>query len=436
MNLYEFFIGFRYLRSKKTQGFISFNTFLSIFIVFLGVFILIVVMSVFNGFQAMIKDSILDVDSHVTVNKFVVKSEFNGFKNYNEIIDRIKTLDNITYVSPYYQGQGLLRTGNLIEPVFIRGIGEKGNIPEDLLKFIDLKKYPSKFSDKKEVFIGEELAKYQDIAIGDYLEIIVSKGKSGSRIDVVPNIARFEVIGYFKTGYYEFDTKLIMMSLDQAQKLYAVKGYVNGIGIKIDDIFLIKKKSIEISELIGFDFNVFTAEQKNENLFYALEMEKLIMTIILFLVIISAAFTIMGTLVMVVMEKRKAVGILKAIGARPISIMTIFILEGFFIGLLGTLSGIVCGLVVALNLHDIIKFIELKLNTTMAYLYEEMSKGIWVDIELVPTSIYYIEGIPTEIRPEFIVFIAISAIFIATVSAVFPAWYASRLNPVQTIRYE
>jgi lipoprotein-releasing system permease protein len=188
--------------------------------------------------------------------------------------------------------------------------------------------------------------------------------------------------------------------------------------------------------MIGFQYVARTAEEKNHNLFYALRLEKLIMTIILFLVIISAGFTIMGTLAMVVMEKRKAVGILKSMGARPSSIMIIFILEGFLIGLIGSLSGLVIGLAAAINLEEIILWIELSLNIFMSHVYHLFNLGTFYKITIVPTSVYYIDSIPTEVEIGFVTFIAIFAVFLSTVAAIFPAWQASRLKPVETMRYE
>ena len=222
-------------------------------------------------------------------------------------------------------------------------------------------------------------------------------------------------------------------------------------GIKINDIYKMDAMASRIRQRVGFDYDVQTAEQRNQNLFYALRLEKLIMTIILFLVIISAGFTIMGTLVMVVMEKRKAIGILKSMGARPISIMVIFIMEGFLIGVTGAFAGVVLGISAALNLEVIIKWIEVKINGVMGAVYgaghfvldlvnlvfrSEFSMGVYQDLSLVPKNVYYIDTIPTEVNPEFVVLIAIFAVFLSTVAAIFPSWQASRLRPVETIRYE
>ncbi|PKL35732.1 MAG: hypothetical protein CVV44_19580 [Spirochaetae bacterium HGW-Spirochaetae-1] len=435
MKLYELFIGFRYLKSKKSQGFISFNTLLSVLIVGIGVFILIVVISVMNGFQAQIKDKILDVDSHITVSNIYGDIKGNSITEYNSLGERIRSIDGIVSVNPFIQGQGLLRHHSYISYVMIRGMGSRGNVPAEVKKFIT--EGGDDFAVKKGVYIGSEMALNYNIKRDQYIEIIVPRGQLTATEGVTPGIGRFKVLGFFKTGYYDFDTKLVIMSLAEAQNLFEVGNVAWGIGIKVKDVYnQLNRISSKIQSVIGFQYVTMTAEEKNQNLFYALKLEKLIMTIILFLVIISAGFTIMGTLVMVVMEKRKAIGILKSMGARPTSIMVIFIMEGFLIGVIGAVTGVIAGLAASLNLEAIILWIEKSINAVMAGIYQAFNLGIFYKISIVPTHVYYIDSIPTEVKPEFVAFIAIFAVFLATVSAIFPAWHASRQNPVETIRYE
>ncbi len=449
MSLYELFIGFRYLKAKKSQGFISFNTLLSIFIVFIGVFMLIVVISVMNGFQSQIKDKILDVDSHITITNAFVTDTGEGIRNYNVLMDKVRDIPGIKSVYPFIQGQGLLRYKSYISPVVIRGMGKPGDMPADLKKFI--KEGPKEFTRPSDVFIGVEMSWNYNIRKGESLEIIVPKGRLTAKTGINPGIGTYRVAGLFKTGYYEFDTKLIVLSLPASQSLYDLGNVAWGVGIKINDIYKMDAMASRVRQRVGFDYEVQTAEQRNQNLFYALRLEKLIMTIILFLVIISAGFTIMGTLVMVVMEKRKAIGILKSMGARPISIMVVFILEGFLIGVTGAFAGVVLGIATALNLEAIIKWVELKINGIMGALYSAVnfifdiinlvfksafSMGAYQDVSLVPKNVYYIDTIPTEVNPEFVVLIAVFAVFLSTVAAIFPSWQASRLRPVETIRYE
>ena len=430
--LFELFIGFRYLKSKKSQGFISFNTFLSVFMVFIGVFILVVVISVMNGFQSQIKDKIIDVDSHITVTK-EFESNPSGFIYDEKLTQKIKSVNGVKSALPYFQGNGLLKIAGDIKPVILRGFGDIGNMPEQFQKFI--KSENNKFDKSGEIFIGAEMANLHNIESGDVVELIVPRGKIGSD-SMEPGIGRFKVKGFFKTGYYEYDTSLLFISLTDAQNLFGARKRVSGISIKIDDIYKIDQYAKKLRDMIDFRYSVMTAEEKNGNLFYALKLEKLIMTVILFLVIVSAGFTIMGTLAMVVMEKRRTVGILKSLGATPQSIMTIFVMEGFLIGLAGSISGVICGLAFSLNLEAIIAFAEKVINHTGAFIFNFLNMGQFVSISLVPQNVYYIEGIPTQISPEFVAFIGSFAVFLSTLSAVFPAWHASRLNPVETIRYE
>lgn len=433
MGLFELFVGFRYLKSKK-QGFISFNTFLSILIVSLGVFILIVVISVMNGFQSQIKDKILDVDSHVVVSNLASEIDGVAISDYRDLTRRIRSIENVVSAYPYIQGQGLFRFRRNIGPVMIRGIGQKEDIPVDIRKFIQSNK--EDFCQKKGIYIGQEMAFNYGIKIGNQMEIIVPQGRLSAIEGVTPGIKKFTVLGFFKTGYYDFDTKLILMSLPDAQNLFSVGDVAYAIGVKINDIYKMDRMASEIQSVVGFQYVTMTAEQRNHNLFYALKLEKLIMTIILFLVIVSAGFTIMGTIVMVVMEKRKAIGILKAMGAKPSSIMIIFILEGFLIGLIGSFIGVIFGLAASMNLESIILSVEDIINGFMIWFYHLFNLGDFYRITLKPTSVYYIDTLPTEVIPEFIVFIAAAAIFLSTIAAIFPSWQASKQNPVETIRYE
>ncbi len=434
MRLYELFIGLRYLKAKKSQGGISSNTFLSIFIVFLGVFILVVVLSVMNGFQAAIKDKILDIDAHITVQKSYNPYIDPGIRNYDEVIESIKSVKGVESVFPFIQGQALFRSTDEIIPVMIRGIGDRDKIPGDFKKFIT--DGSMEYTGGPEIFIGREMGQTMGIEIGQYIEIIVPKGKLTATTGLVPGLERFRVIGYFKTGYYDFDTKMVIISLPRARRLFEVGDIVSGIGVKIKDVFKMDMMAIDIAAAAGYEFIGVTAEEKNQNLFYALKLEKLIMMIILFLIIVAAGFTIMGTLVMVVMEKRKAVGVLKSMGARPKSIMIIFVLEGFLIGVIGATLGVLFSVAASLNLDSIIRWIENAINNTMILVYDMFRMGDFSPIRLVPDQVYYIEGIPTQVIPELVVFIAIFAVFLCTIAAIVPAWHASRLRPVETIRYE
>lgn len=434
MRLFELFVGWRYLKAKKSQGFISFNTFLSVFVVAIGVFVLILVMSVMTGFQSQIRDKILDVEAHITIERYFSHQDTTGIANYQELSNKIKDITHIKKIMPFVQGQGLVRVKSFIFPVVVRGYGKPGDVPDDISKFITAG--DEEFKKDKSIAIGEEMAFNYNLRLGDYIEIIVPQGTLTAREGLTPGIGRFRISSFFKTGYYDFDTKLVLMTIPQTQQLFGIGNVVSGLALKLYDVFDMGRVSTYIQSAIGYDYQVTTAEQQNQNLFYALRLEKLIMTIILFLVVISASFTIMGTLVMVVMEKRKSIGILKAMGAHPYSIMTIFILEGFFIGLIGAFIGVITGLAAAINLESIIHWVERSINNSMSWIYVTFDLGIFYPISIIPRNVYYIDSLPTQIQPEFVMLVAILAIFIATAASILPSWHASRMHPVESIRYE
>jgi lipoprotein-releasing system permease protein len=433
MFFYELFIGLRYLKSKKSQGIVSTNTALSVIIVFIGVFTLIVVLSVMNGFQSAIKDKILDIDSHITVTKVYGSFEL-AINNYRGLSKKIRALPEVVSAEPYIQSQGLMRVGTTILPIMIRGIGGYGAMPAEVKKFIIEGK--KEFEHIPGVYLGKELADNEGLNVGDTVEIIVPRGRLTVSTGVEPGMTRYRIAGKFKTGYYDFDTKLIVLSLPLAQSMFEIGDVASGIGVKIRDVYKMDRVAQDINTIIGYDYLSKTAEQKNHNLFYALKLEKLLMMIILFLIIISACLMIMGTLVIVVMEKRRAIGILKSMGAAQNSIVVIFLMEGFLIGVLGSLIGVVLGVAASLNLDAIIKWIETAINTIGYRIYMFFELGLYYKISIVPTHIYYIEGLPSEVKPELVAFIAIMATFLSTIAAIFPAWNASKLEPVETIRYE
>jgi lipoprotein-releasing system permease protein len=432
--LYEFLISFRYLRAKKNQAFISFNTVLSIGIVFIGVFALIVVISVMNGFQAQIRDKILDISPHIEITSMYKAKKSKGLKRYREVVKEVEGIEGITDVYPYVQGQALMRYRGAIRPVMVEGVGSIEKMPQHITRFIRSGK--EKFARERGVFLGEEMTLINGVDAGDYIDIIVPKGSIKTRVGVMPGLGRFKVLGFFKTGYYPYDTGMVVMTFPQAQKLFSLGDRAIGIAVKLKDIFAMDRTAATIQRGIGFDYATETAEDKNRNLFQALRLEKMIMTVILFLVIASSTITIMGTLVMVVMEKRKAVGILKAMGAKPLSIMVIFITEGFLIGVIGAFTGAMAGIAASLNLQAIILSIEKVVNLVMKYIFLLFNLGIPSPVSLVPDRVYYFDTIPAIVNPQFVTFVAVVAVFLSTMAALFPAWQASRMSPVDTIRYE
>lgn len=440
----ELSIGLRYLRPKKKKGFLSFNFFLSTFIVALGVFILIVVISVMGGFQKQIKDTLLQADAHILIRSKPKQGRVHPIKEYREIAEKIRKHPKVQSALPFIKGDGLLRKDGFIKPVQIRGVPidpKTRSVPDDMKTimidyFGDKLKLPSRMVLPKgnSLLVGYELKNEFTMDTGSKIELIVPKGDISARIGLNPVIETFRVKGFFKTGYYTYDSSLVYLSMRQAGRLYGIGDKAYGIAVKIDNIFNSKQVRDEIIEEIGLDYMGFTIEDLNENLFTALQLEKGVMSILLFLIIVAAAFNITGTLIWVVMDKRKAIGILKAMGASSWSIMMIFIFEGFFIGIIGTFFGVILGTITADNVEKIIGFAERNINIVMSYIYKSLDM-YWSSITIIP-PIYYVDGFPSTVEPNFVIWISIVTVFITTMAGLMPAWQAAKLHPVETMRYE
>lgn len=440
---FELFMSLRYLKSKKRRGMISFNFLLSAFIVFLGVFILIVVISVMGGFQKQIKDTLLRADSHILIRSKPFNNTIKPIKEYRYLRKKIKQNPKVISAIPFIKGDGLIRRSGFIKPIQIRGVPvDKNRLPPEEVQKIMVDYFGEKIKLKSRMtipkgdyaLVGYELKNEFNLDYGTKVELIVPQGDLSARVGLNPVIKSFKVKGFFKTGYYSYDSSLVYTSLAVAGRFYGLGDRVYGIGIKIEDLFESKIIRDEIIEDIGKDYSGYTIDELNENLFTALQLEKGVMSILLFLIVIAAAFNITSTLIWVVMDKRRAIGILKSMGATSGSILSIFLFEGFFIGLIGTFLGTVLGSITAMNIEKIIGFVERSINSSMGLFYEQLGM-LWNKLTIIP-PIYYVEGFPSEVEPSFIAWVAFMTILLTTLGGLVPAWQAAKLHPVETIRYE
>ena len=412
---YELFIGLRYLKAKRKQRFISIITFISIAGVAVGVMALIVVLSVMTGFDQELKEKILGTNAHIVVMKYG-----GDFKEYYEIRKKIEKDPEVLGVTPFTFNQVMLVSKSAVTGVVLRGVDFKsiGKVTT-LLKCI--KKGNPKDIDKGKVpgiLIGQELAYILHVTIGDIIHVVSPMGRLGP-MGMTPKAKSFKVTGIFETGMYEYDTSLAYISLKAAQKFFEIGDSVSGLEIKIKDAYNARKVAADIKERIGSQFFAKDWMQMNKNLFSALKLEKKAMFIILTLIILVAAFNILSTLIMVVMEKTKDIAILRSIGATSRSIMKIFIIEGLIIGVIGTLFGLISGLLVAFNLNKITSFIEDLFH-----------------FKILSSDVYYISKLPSQVMFSDVLMIVIFGIAITFLATIYPAWRASRLNPAEAIRYE
>ncbi len=420
---YELFVSLRHLKAKRTQIFISLNTWISIGGVALGVMALIVVIAVMSGFSKDLRDKILGTNSHIVVTNITQ----TGMEDYETIIDKVKNAKGVSAVAPFILNQVMLTHGGNAIGVVVRGVdpGREAGV-SDLEKnmvqgSLEMLIAPEKKSGKpgrNGIILGKELAHRLRVQVDDAVSMVAPASRM-TPMGLIPKIKLFKVVGFFESGMFEYDSNLAFISLSSAQKFFSLKGKVSGVEIRVEDIDQADQIAVKIQETLGFPYYARDWMRMNKNLFSALRLEKIVMFIILILIILVAAFNIVSTLFMVVMEKSKEIAILKSMGASRSSIMKIFSFQGLIIGVTGTMIGCVGGFTVVPNLNEIVGFIE-KIFGITAF----------------PSDVYYLDKIPSEIQYFDSFLIVVFSILICFVASLYPAWRASRLNPVEGLRYE
>ncbi len=392
---YELLVASRYLLAKRREKFISIISLISVLGVAVGVCALIVVIGVMTGFDNELRDKIIGANSHI-----IVEQE-GGIVDSAALIKKIKTEPHVVSASPFLDGQAFIRAKDTMQGVSIRGI-----VPGEEVKVSKLGSYikSGSMAALKDggMLIGTEMAQRFALKLGDTVSVL--SPVDGSSKD-------FKVAGTFNSGYYEYDSGLAFVDLKDAQELFGEWGKAGGIGVRIDDEYLAPQIRVKLQKELGFPFYVKTWIDLNRSLFSALKLEKLAMFWILALIVTVACFNIAATMIMVVMEKTKDIGILKAIGAANNSIRLIFTLQGFIVGAVGTALGVAGGL-------------------GLGYLLEK-----YQFIKL-PRDIYYIDRFPVDIQYTDVAAIVVAALAISLLACLYPAWQASRLNPVDALRYE
>jgi lipoprotein-releasing system permease protein len=408
---FEYFIGGRYLRAKQKETFISLITILSVAGVTVGVMALIVVIAVMAGFESDLKQRILGVESHIVVMRH--DGSFTGYKEISKQIDDIKGVEAAT---PFIYSQIMLRSSTGVSGAVLRGIDpdSAGSVIKILKKSMlqNLKQIQQQENSKTSVpgiILGKELARNLGVLKGDSVYLISSRGMV-SPIGYLPAMKRFKVVGLFESGMYEYDGSLAYIDLKDAQKMLNMKDSVTGIEVRVDDIYNARNIAKEIVSELGFPYWARDWMRMNHNLFSALKLEKTVMFIILALIVLVAAFNIASTLIMMVMGKTKDIAILKAMGAMDSSIRKIFIYKGMIIGAVGTSLGVCLGFIIC-KLLEKYKFIQL------------------------PGDVYYISTLPVRLEAWDVFIIASAAMVICFLATLYPASQASKLNPIEAIRY-
>jgi lipoprotein-releasing system permease protein len=413
---FELYVGLRYLKAKRRQTFISLISVISVAGVALGVMALIVVLSVMNGFQNDIRSKIIDTQAHVIIASY----DRGGIQDWKKVLRRAEAHPGVAAVSPYLANQVMLKHDQQVQGVMLWGIEPKREAQVTQLaknlktgSLAALNQAPKPGNNPLRgcgIILGSEIARKMGLLTGDELTVVAPVFKV-TAAGTMPKMATFQVVGVFEAGMYEYDANFAYVSLETIQQLFELPNAVNGFSIRVKHL----EAAAQIADDLQKDGNDYWARDfmsMNRNLATALKVEKMMMFIILILIVMVAAFNIASTLIMVVMEKKKDIGILKAIGADRGMIMRIFMWEGSLVGLSGTLLGLTGGLVACLILK----------------LYPLHIPG--------GGSVYYIENLPVATQGSDVAIITATAVVVCLLSTFYPAWQASRLDPVEAIRYE
>jgi lipoprotein-releasing system permease protein len=416
---YEWFIGLRYLKAKRKQTFVSLITVISIAGVTVGVMALIVVLAVMSGFEKTLKEKILGTHAHLVL----LKASQEGMDHYEEVAKKVEEIKGVVSAAPFIFNQVMLSSESNVSGVVLKGIdpdrvGKVTELAHNLKagRLQDLKTVQE--GDLPGIILGIELAKHLSVSVNETIQVISPLGTM-TPMGMVPKMKRFRVKGIFHSGMYEYDNTMAYVSLESAQKFFSMGARVTGIEIKTNDIYQVRGIGKEIRREMGFPFWTKDWMEMNRNLFAALRLEKIAMFIILVLIVLVAAFNIISTLIMVVMEKNKDIAILKSMGAPSKGILKIFIIEGLVIGVVGTLLGAILGLGAAFNLEKITGFVENLFG-----------------FKILASDVYYIDKLPSQVNPLDVGLIVTTAILISLLATLYPSWRASRLDPAEALRYE
>ncbi|MBL1294647.1 MAG: lipoprotein-releasing ABC transporter permease subunit [Thiotrichales bacterium] len=410
----ELYVGLRYTRAKRRNHFISAISLVSILGLAVGVIVLITVISVMNGFQKEIRDTILGATSHVTVS-----GTEGRLSNWQSLVEQSLQFDHVVGAAPYVRGEGMISTGGKVNGVLVRGI-----LPNQEVTVSDFgdRMLEGSLDDlvvgEFNIILGFDLARAVNARVGDKITLITPQ-VTLSPVGVLPRLKRFTVKGIFRLGNYQYDSSIALTHLEDAAKLFRLPGKVSGVRLKLDDMFAAPAVSRELLNGLPEVYYVSDWTKANVNYFKAVETEKSVMRIILFFIVAIATFNIVSTLVMLVTDKESDIAILRTLGASPGVVMRIFIVQGTVIGVLGIILGTIVGVILATNVGVIVPAIE-----------------EFVGRELFSSEIYYLSGVPSEFRWEDLGII-VSVSFVLTILAtIYPAWRASRLQPADALQYE
>ena len=411
---YEYWIGNRYVRSRSNNSFVSLISTISMLGIAIAVMVLIVVMSVVNGFERELKDRLLAMTAHASI-----EGADGQLMNADELIAIARNNARVSAAAPYVDGQALLVFEKQISGAELRGIDPQ---MEDAVSGIGGVMQSGELAElasgEFNIVLGIELANTLQVDVGDKVTVTLAEGRV-TPAGIMPRTKRFTVSGIYRVGMYEFDRRLAFINIGDAQKLYRMGDSVSGVRLAVTEIYeapaIVREVALENGKLVL----VSDWTRRHVNFFRSIQITKSILFVILMMVIAVAAFNIVSTLVMVVKDKQSDIAILRTIGARPASILKIFMTQGSIVGIVGTLAGVGLGMLLALNLEAIIGFFESVFG-----------------IKFLAADVYFISDLPSDLQYADVVLVAVIALALALISTLYPPWVAAKTAPAEALRYD
>ncbi|MDO5504851.1 MAG: lipoprotein-releasing ABC transporter permease subunit [Pseudoxanthomonas suwonensis] len=405
-------IGLRYLRAKRRNGFISFISLASVLGIAIGVIALITTLAVMSGFQREIRDRMLQMAAHATIS-----AEGQPMDDWQRTIDEAYKDPRVAGAAPYVETQALV-SGPRREPAIVRGVlpdkeGEVSVLAEKMQRGTLGELAQGSFN----IALGRELAAWLGVTVGD--QVVVTTDFQSTPMGAIPQLKRFNVSGIFEVGHQDFDRGLAVVNMYDLQRLTRMGEGVTGVRLKLHDMNQAFTVARDLALRLQGVYRVSDWGTENANIFNALKLEKTMMGILLSLIIAMGAFNLVSSQVMLVTDKQADIAILRTLGLTPRGVMQVFMVQGTLIGIIGTVLGVVGGILLTLNLEHILRGIERLFG-----------------VVLMPSDVYYISGLPTELNPSDVVMIASIALLMAFLATLYPAWRAARTAPAEALRYE
>ena len=407
-------IAFRYIKSRRVEGFISISAWFSLLGIMLGVATLIVVMSVMNGFRTELVDRILGINGHLIIYS---KNE-RTIPNYTKIINKILDTPNVVAVTAHLEGQALAKNKNSISGVIIRGSNWSDLAAKKLLWKSLNQSTISNFKDKQNIIMGYRLGQKLNLKVGDFVSLISPNGME-TALGVLPVNQNFKIGGFFDMGMYEYDNNFIFIPWKKAELFLSTNNVAHGIEVFLKDQKLTSSVNLQLQSKLNKNLIVIDWKKRNSSFMNALAVEKNVMFVILTLIILVAAFNIISSMIMLVQTKKADIALMRTMGASQYLIIKVFMLTGSIIGFLGTFFGVLLGVFVSMNIE--------KIRQLITSIFGQ---------ELFSAEIYFLSKLPSNININEVLIVICISIFLTLLASIFPAWKASKISPAEALRYE